>query len=109
MSVLQNDERVGPGLPLVEVLVGQPDLARPGWLSTQLDDVLRVRPERVVVDLDQCATIDASALGVLLEAHRELRRRGSVLALRGLCGRLQRIIVLAGLGDVFDVEGRHRW
>jgi anti-anti-sigma factor len=108
MSVLQTHERVGPGLPLVEVLVRQPDLSRPGWLSAQLDDVLRVRPERVVVDLGQCSTIDAAGLRVLLEAHCELRRRGGVLVLRGLCPRLERVIGLTGLTEVFDVEGRAR-
>lgn len=108
MTVLQTHERVGPGLPLVEVLVRQSDLGRSGWLPAQLDDVLRVRPERVVVDLAQCSTIDASALRTLLEAHRELRRRGGLLVLRGLSSRLERVVGLTGLADVFDVEGRVR-
>lgn len=108
MTVLQTHERVGPGLPLVAVLVRHGDLVRPGWLAAQLDDVLRVRPERVVVDLTDCPTIDAGALRVLLEAHVELRRRGGVLVLRGLCARLDRVIGLTGLTDVFDVEGRTR-
>lgn len=108
MTVLQTHERVGPGLPLVEVLVRQADLGRPGWLSSQLDDVLRVRPERVVVDLARCASMGATALGALLEAHREQRRRGGVLVLRGLSPRLERVVALSGLSDVFDVEGRVR-
>ncbi len=108
MTVLEMNRGILPGLPLVEVLVQQPDLARPEWLATQLDDVLRVRPDRVVVDLTRCSTIDATSLRVLLGTHLELRRRGGVLVLRGLSPRLERVIALGGLADVFDVDGRSR-
>lgn len=108
MTVLERNRGTLPGLPLVEVLVKQSDLLRPDWLATQLDDVLRVRPDRVVVDLTRCSTIDATSLRVLLGTHRELRRRRGVLVLRGLSPRLERVIALGGLADVFDVDGRSR-
>lgn len=106
MTVLERYSGTLTGLPLVEVLVQQSDLLRPDWLATQLDDVLRVRPDRVVVDLTRCPTIDAATLRVLLGTHCELRRRRGVLVLRGLSSRLERVIALGGLADVFDVEGR---
>lgn len=105
MTVLDMDRGTLPGLPLVEVLVQESDLVRRDWLATQLDDVLRVRPDRVVVDLARCSTLDATSLRVLLGTHCELRRRRGVLVLRGLSARAERVIALSGLADVFDVEG----
>lgn len=108
MTVLETDTRTLPRLPLVEVVVQQSDLLRPDWLATQLDDVLRVRPDRVVVDVSRCSRLDAASLQVLLGMHCELRRRRAVLVLRGLSPRLERVIAIGGLAEVFDVEGRPR-
>ncbi len=104
MTLLQSDDRVGPGLPLVEVVVSDHDACRPGWLQAQLDDVLRVRPERLVVDVSGCSALDTACLRTLLDVHCEVRRQGGVLVLRGACPRILRVVELAGLGGVFDVE-----
>lgn len=109
MTIMQEREQAGPGLPLVELVVREEDLGRGSWLRTQLEDVLRVRPERCVVDLARCASLESAALRALLDTHRQLRRQGGVLVLRGLCPRLVRVIGLSGLTDVFDVEERAQW
>ena len=93
-----------PALPLVVLVPRDGDVSRTGWLRAHLDDALRVRPDRVVVDLSQTSTLDSAALQVLLEAHRQLARRGGVLALRGLSPRLVRLVGLCGLTDVLHVE-----
>lgn len=106
MTVMQEREHAGPSVPLVEVVVLDGEASRDRWLQAQLEDVLRVRPGKVVVDLSGCASLDAGALRTLLDTHRQLRRQGGVLSLRGLCPRLVRVIGLSGLTEVFDVEER---
>lgn len=108
MTVMHVREQPGTPLPLVELVVRDRDVVRGTWLQVQLDEVLRVRPRRLVVDLTACTTLDASALRALLEAHRQQRRQDGVLVLRGLSERLVRVVGLSGLGDVFDVEGHPR-
>ena len=95
-----------PVLPLVELVVRQQDLHpdRTAWLQAQLEDVLRVHPERVVVDLSDCDAMSSGALRCLLLAHLQLRRRGGVLVLRGVRPRVSRVLGLSGLTAVFDVE-----
>ena len=104
MTVLDERSTDVRGLPLVVLLLREEDACRGRWLAAQLDDVLRVRPDRVVVDLTQCASLDSAALHALLDAHRRLARRGAVLALRGLGPRLVRLLSLSGLTDVLQVE-----
>ena len=104
MTVIEEREHDVCRLPLVVLVLRDEDVSRPRWLVAQLEDVLRVRPDRVVVDLSQCDRLDAAALHALLDAHRQLARRGAVLSLRGLCPRLVRLIGLSGLTDVLRVE-----
>lgn len=104
MTLLDEREHDVRSLPLVVLVLRQEDARRDRWLAAHLDDVLRVRPDRVVVDLSGCDSLDSAALTALLDAHRRLARRGGVLALRGLCPRLVRLIGLSGLTDVLHVE-----
>ena len=60
-------------------------------------------PERVVVDLSNCSFVDAAAVNVLLDAHREAWRSGGRLSLRGPSPRLRRLFELAHVNDVFDI------
>ena len=92
------------GVPLVLLVVREQDACRGSWLQTQLEDVLRVRPDRVVVDLSECSALDSGGLRALLQAHVELARRGAQLTLRGLSPRLVRVVRLCGLTDVFAVQ-----
>ena len=95
-----------PGVPLVEVVVADRfDGATALHLRDRLEDALRVRPERLVVDLGGCTAFDASGLRVLLEVHCEAIRGGSRLVLRRAGERVQRVIALSGLDGVFDLEG----
>ena len=104
MTVIDEREHDVRGLPLVVLVLRQEDACRGRWLAVQLDDVLRVRPDRVVVDLSQCSRLDSAALRTLLDVHLRLARRGGVLVLRGLGPRLARLLTLSGLDDVLLVE-----
>lgn len=104
MTVIDEREHDVRGLPVVVLVLREEDGCRGSWLAAHLDDVLRVRPDRVVVDLSQCGSLDSAALHALLDAHVRLARRGGVLALRGLRPRLMRLLTLSGLNDVLLVE-----
>lgn len=104
MTVIDQRTHDVRGLPLVVLVLRQEDACRGRRLVARLDDVLRVRPDRVVVDLSQCDSLDSAALHALLDVHLTLARRGGVLALRGLGPRLRRLLTLSGLDDVLLVE-----
>ena len=90
--------------PLIEVVVTEPlDSAAAGRLRRLLAEALDLRPERVVVDLGDCPFVEAAAVNVLLDAHREAWRSGGRLTLRGPSPRLRRLFELAHVNDVFDI------
>ncbi len=91
--------------PPVEVVITEElDLAAVPRLRALFEDALRMRPERLVVDLDSCAFVDATALGLLLEVHRQVRRQGGSLVLRHVRPRVARLIALTRLHGVFTLE-----
>ncbi len=96
-------DRTGPQVVVVEV-VGDLDLASVARVRETLHDALSVRPEQLVVDLHDCAFVDASALAMLLDVHRRACRAGGVLTLRGCSPRVLRLLSLTGLRRVFDLE-----
>ena len=105
MMASRSDELApaGPELVTVEV-VGDLDLSSVARVRETLHDALSVRPGRLVVDLNRCAFVDASALAMLLDVHRRAWRGGGVLTLRGCSPRVLRLLSLTGLRRVFDLE-----
>ena len=68
---------VGPDAELcVVTVVGAVDLATSPELRHELDEAGKLGAPLVAVDLTQATFIDSSAMHVLSEAHRSLRRRG---------------------------------
>ena len=70
-------------------------------IRADLDEALRERPYRLVVDLTRCPFVDAAAMAMLLEAHRTTSRYGGQLVLHGCTSRVLRLLSLTGLGRVF--------
>lgn len=66
-----------------------------------LQELLAQQPARVVLDLSQCAFVDAAALAALLDAHRTTARYGGELVLAGCTPRVLRLLSITGLGRVF--------
>ena len=89
-------------VPVLGVL-GELDAPRVARVRVQLEECLAGRPGQVVVDLTACPFVDATALAMLLEAHRQACRRGTVLTLRGCAPRVLRLLSLTGLRRVFDL------
>lgn len=91
--------------PLVEIVVAERfDATTALRLRDRLEDALRMRPERLVVDLGRCPAFDASGLRVLLEVHCDAIRQGGQLVLRRAGDRVQQVIALSGLEGVFALE-----
>ncbi|GGM26402.1 STAS domain-containing protein [Dactylosporangium sucinum] len=88
----------------VEVLVTERlDVASVRRCQAMLAHALSRHPARLIVDLSRCSGIDATGIGVLLDAHRALWRQGSRLTLRAVPPEVWRMFVLARVDHVFDV------
>jgi anti-anti-sigma factor len=91
--------------PVIEVIVDEElDIATLPRLRERLEDALSLRPARLVVDLRDCTFLDAQAMNVLLDIHRQAWREGGLLTLRGCSAQCLRLLSLAGLLGVFDME-----
>ena len=93
----------GGGVRTIEI-TGALDLSTIARVREQLEDAMGARPERLVVDLSGCPFVDASALAMLLEAHRRMCLSGGVLTLSGASARVLRLLSLTGLRRVFDLS-----
>ncbi|MET7400894.1 STAS domain-containing protein [Dactylosporangium sp. NPDC005572] len=90
----------------VEVhIAGRVDVASIRRHQAVLAQALDLRPRCVVVDLSRCTGVDATGIGVLLDAHRALWSEGSRLTLRAVPPEVWRMFVLARVDHVFDVRG----
>ena len=59
-------------------------------------------PKVVIVDLSEASYIDASGVATLLEALKIARSRQATLCLKGLQGRMARLLEVTGLLAVFE-------
>ncbi|MCW2666800.1 MAG: anti-sigma factor antagonist [Frankiales bacterium] len=65
------------------------------WLRAQLERAVAQGPGLLVVDLTDCALLDAQAVPVLVEAARELAAGDGRLLLRGGSPQVARLVALA--------------
>lgn len=93
-----------PSADTVVVVDTELDIATLPQLRERLEDALSTSPGRVVVDLTDCVFLDAQAMNVLLDVHRQAWRQGGRLTLRGCSTQCLRLLALAGLVGVFDLE-----
>lgn len=104
MSVVTQPADSICSVPLVEIrITGALEAARLSITSAVLDAALRLRPGCLIVDLAECSGIDAAAIDMLLDVHRELSRAGSRLTLRGPTPRLRRILGIARVDQVLHM------
>lgn len=94
-----------PALPYVEVRLGEDlDIATLASLQDQLDDAVLLRPARLVIDFTACRYLDAQAIRLLVETHGALWREGGRLVLRDCSEDTLRLLSLAGVLEIFEVE-----
>jgi anti-anti-sigma factor len=91
-------------IPVVEVqVVG--DLCGPALprFETSVAEAMTVRPAVLIVDLGRCPLIDAAGIGLLLDLHRQLRRRESRLAVREPTPAVRRLLSIARVDQILDI------
>jgi anti-anti-sigma factor len=71
---------------------------------TRFRDAAAGRPARLVLDLRHSPRIDAAAIVMLLQLHRELLRADAQLTLRAPVARVRRMLGLARVDHVLEVE-----
>ncbi|HEY6744326.1 MAG TPA: STAS domain-containing protein [Mycobacteriales bacterium] len=83
---------------------GELDIATAPLLRAALDGVYARRPERVEVDLSGITFLDASSIATLIAARRRLAAQRAALVLVDPSSIARRVIRLAGLDRVLEVE-----
>lgn len=85
------------------VLDGEVDLACADALRTTLEQQRRAGRRHVRVDTSAVTFIDATILGVLLDAHLEFLACGATLVLSDIAPRVERLLRITGLDSVFFI------
>lgn len=94
-------------LPHVELRITDDlDISTLHVLRDQVEDALTLRPHRLIIDLSACRYLDAQAITVLLDAHTSMWRSEGRLVLRGCSPDTLRLLALAGVLNVFEIEAR---
>lgn len=82
---------------------GELDLAYADTLQATLAAELRRGRRRVCIDMSAVTFADATALGVLVNAHNEFRANGGAIVLTGTGRQVKRLLRVTGLEDVLPV------
>lgn len=99
------DPAGGPQPLRVEVAVTHLlDIAAIPRVAALLDEALDRRPAEIVIDLAGCRYVDAAGIALLLDLHRRSWRVGSQLTLRSPSTRLRRLLEIARVDQVLQVE-----
>lgn len=69
-----------------------------------INEAADLRPQRLIVDLSGSPSIDAAAIVLLLQVHRKLVCADGQLTLRGPVPRVRRMLGLAQLDHVLDIQ-----
>src|SRR5918911_1198111 len=80
---------------------GELDLVTSRPLAKALDEAVRARPERIVVDLDRVTFIDAAGVHVLVDAERKLNRVGATLTIANLHEPMSNILRMVDVASRF--------
>lgn len=107
MTTVHSSDKPGtpPTLPLVTVQLCEGlDSSTASRVSERLEEALRLRPHRLVLDLSGCDFLDATGVSALVRAHRAARWQDTSLVLLHPSPRLRRVLALTGLLDVFTIE-----
>ncbi len=91
-------------IPTVEVVIaGDLDVWSAPAVNSTLREAMDLTPQRLIIDLEDCPSIDAAGILMLLDAHRCAMRYGGTVALRSPSPRLQRNLRLARVDRVLQV------
>ena len=72
-------------------------------LKSQMDELLKTRPPKVLVDLSHVTVMNSSGLGVLIAAQDEMNRHRGTLILTGLSPMMRQLFEQMRLSELFQV------
>lgn len=87
-------------------VTGDVDIATSHDLLSELESLLQAGRVRVVVDMEAVEFIDASGVGILVDAAQKATARGGELTIRRPGTRVLRVFDLLQLDGDLPVEGR---
>jgi len=82
-------------------LMGGPDT---GELDEKLYAIIGKGMKKAVVDLKECDWINSSGLSILIHHYKKFKDAGGELKLSNLTNKVERIMVISRLTEVFDVK-----
>ena len=109
MSDIQTNSPILPtarqdGDALIASVRGEVDLHNsPELRGTLLDLLNRLKPKRLVLNLEQVPYMDSSAIAVLVESLQKLKRGGGRVFLTGLQPRVKGLLEIARLDQIFSL------
>ena len=95
---------VDGGTAAVLRLSGEMDFSNAGILADAIGGIELDGDGSVVLDLTGLQFCDAAGVSAMLKAHRWVTAAGGRLSVRGVSGEPRRVLLLAGLDRVLDIE-----
>jgi anti-anti-sigma factor len=92
-----SEKNIWPGCREIEI-EGELDLAVRERLREALGRAVAER-HHVLVDMSRCDFLDAGAMAVLIQAHRQLSDHGRRLLLYGAQGQVRRLFAITGIAE----------
>ena len=92
------------GLHHVLPLEGEIDLHVSPRIATELGDLIKDKPEKLVIDLSKVSYIDSSGFSVLIDGMQKLEAYGGKLYLAGMQEPVQAIFETLRLDQVFRIQ-----
>lgn len=89
--------------PAVQI-AGDLDHSTVPQVAERLHAAVLSGPPEVVVDLENCTFVDATALAKLVETNTAAHRTGRTLVLRHCPPRIKRLLAITGLRRVFTLR-----
>jgi anti-sigma B factor antagonist len=102
--VLVSQVRMAHGDRVVVALIGEIDIANAGYVRAELAYLVDAGHLDLVADLSRTVSISSSGLGVLVGAHKAVRRLGGRLQLVAAADCLLRVLRLTRLTQVLTIH-----
>lgn len=95
-------EHQGPGATVI--VGGDLEFGTAATLRTALIDLAQRGCSPLVVDLSQLDFIDSTGLSLLVQAKQRIESQGHQFVLRSPTDRVQRVLEISGLSELFTIE-----
>ena len=90
---------------LIASLFGEIDHHSAIRVRTQIDDALYLnRPEKLIIDIGNVDFMDSSGLGLIMGRYAKAKELNIALIVRDPSPRAKKMLVLAGLEKIIEIE-----